>query len=261
MIDRFVAAGLVLLLPAVLPPQDYTEQLTRLIELTDNKDLRGAIDGYKQLAADEASPQWLKAASHYEIAELAARLGDAPGAVAALRQAIQLGFDDCQTPSKSAHLAPVLKHSNGRELIEQIALTESDYREMIWLQAEVGHAEHDARMMITENINRVDQQETVVPQAPIPSRPTTSAGVLYWRQQLRLMQAAQHTYVRKSDQERMAHAATMQIAGGGGNTGAMQESARQAHARAASRRLEIARRAFKAPPEGGATIRPCSGPA
>jgi hypothetical protein len=250
---------LILLCSAVFcAQQDYTEELTRLIELADAKEFRQAIDGYRKLASSAASPPWLKAASHYEIAELHARLRERPQAIAAMRQAVELGFDDCHSPLKSEHLAPTLNTSDLEALIRNIANPESDYREIVWLQAEVGHAEHDARMMITENINRLDQQATVVPQSPVPSRPTSSAGVLYWRQQLRVMQAAQREYVRRSDDERMVHAATMQVTGGGGNTAAMQQSAAQAGARANARRIDIQRRAFSSPAGDGNTIKPCS---
>ena len=123
-------------------------------------------------------------------------------------------------------------------------ITESDFRELVWLKSEVGHAEHDARMMITDNINRVDQQATEIPQAQLPTRPTASAGVLYWRQQLLLIQRAQREFVKKSDEERMVHAATMGVIAGGASQSSVLESARNARAAAESRRVEIRNRAF-----------------
>jgi hypothetical protein len=238
--------------------QDFTDELTRLIELVDNNELTEAIEGYRRLASQAASPPWLKASSQYEMAELHARLGDRKAATAALLRAFELGFDDCQSPLKSDHLAGVVKDSGVQARIRNVALAEPDYLEIVWLQSEVGHAEHDAKMMITENMNRVDQQETIVPQSSIPSRPTESAGVLYWRQQLRIMQAAQRRYVLESDRERMVHAATMQTMGGAGGSAAVVESARRARTRAEARRLDIQRRAFKVNATGGSLIKPCS---
>lgn len=137
-------------------------------------------------------------------------------------------------------------------------IAESDFRELVWLKSEVGHAEHDARMMITENINRVDQQATEIPQAQLPARATTSAGVLYWRQQLLLMQRAQREFVNKSDQERMVHAASMRVISGAGSQAAVLESARKAMAAAESRRTEIRKRAFVPVPAASDLPKPCS---
>lgn len=50
--------------------QDYTDQLVKLVQLTDNKQYRDAIIGYRNLEAQPETPGWLRAASEYEIAEL-----------------------------------------------------------------------------------------------------------------------------------------------------------------------------------------------
>ena len=50
--------------------QDYTEQLMKLVQLSDNKQYRDAIIGYRNLEAQPETPGWLKAASEYEIAEI-----------------------------------------------------------------------------------------------------------------------------------------------------------------------------------------------
>jgi hypothetical protein len=112
-------------------------------------------------------------------------------------------------------------------------------------------------MMITDNMNRVDQQSTEIPQAQLPVRSTTSAGVLYWRQQLLLIQRAQREYVRKSDEQRMVHAATMGVISGTSNS-AVLESARQARATAESRKAEIRKRAFVPVATSSNGMKPCS---
>jgi tetratricopeptide (TPR) repeat protein len=224
--------------------QDYTDQLMKLTELTDSKRYREAINAYKRLQTQPGTPGWLKAASEYEIAELYGALNETDNAIAALSRAVQLGFDDCITPRGSERLATILKNPKTTQVLATMKIAEADFRELVWLKSEVGHAEHDARMMITENINRVDQQATEIPQAQLPTRPTTSAGVLYWRQQLLMIQRAQREFVKKSDQERMAHAATMGVIAGGANHSAVLESARKARAAAESRKGEIHKRAF-----------------
>lgn len=237
--------------------QDYTDQLMKLTELTDSKRYREAISGYNRLKAQPGAPEWLKAASEYEIAELYAAMNETDNAISALGRAVQLGFDDCITPRNSERLAAVLKTPKATQALAGMKISEADFRELVWLKSEVGHAEHDARMMITDNINRVDQQATEIPQAQLPTRPTSSAGVLYWRQQLLLMQRAQREFVKKSDEERMKHAATMGVISGGSQS-AMLESARKARAAAESRKAEIRKRAFIPGRASSDQLKPCS---
>jgi hypothetical protein len=237
--------------------QDYIDQLIKLSELSDNQQYREAINGYKRLASQPGAPGWLKAGAEYEIAELYGELNETENAIAALNNAVQLGFDDCLTPRTSKRLATILKNPKATQVLASMKITEGDFRELAWLKSEVEHAEHDARMMITENINRVDQQSTEIPQAQLPTRPTHSAGVLYWRQQLLLIQRAQREFVKKSDEERMAHAATMGVISGASSSAAL-EFARQARAIAESRKAEIRKRAFVPMATSSDQLKPCS---
>jgi len=237
--------------------QDYIDQLIKLTELSDNQQYREAINGYKKLESQPGAPGWLKAGSEYEIAELYAELNETDSAIAALNNAVQLGFDDCLTPRTSKRLATILKNPKATQVLAGMKITESDFRELVWLKLEVEHAEHDARMMITDNINRVDQQSTEIPQAQVPTRPTHSAGVLYWRQQLLLIQRAQREFVKKSDEERMVHAATMGVISGASQS-AVLESARLARATAESRKAEIRKRAFVPVITSSDQPKPCS---
>ena len=237
--------------------QDYIDQLIQLSELADSQQYREAINGYKRLESQPGAPDWLKAGAEYEIAELYAELNDTDNAIAALNNAVQLGFDDCLTPRTSKRLAKILKNPKTTQILAGMTISEGDFRELFWLKSEVEHAEHDARMMITDNINRVDQQPTEIPQAQLPTRPTHSAGVLYWRQQLLLIQRAQRQFVTKSDEERMVHAATMGVINGASSSAAL-ESARQARATAESRKAEIRKRAFIPVANSADRPKPCS---
>src|ERR1041384_1375811 len=222
--------------------QDYTDQLIKVSELTGNHQYREAINGYKRLESQPATPDWLKAGAEYEIAELYGELNETDSAIAALNNAVQLGYDDCLTPRTSKRLATVLKNPKATQVLAGMKINEGDFRELFWLKSEVEHAEHDARMMITENINRVDQHPTEIPQAQLPTRTTHSAGVLYWRQQLLLIQRVQRQFVTKSNEERRRHAATRGNINGPPSSAAL-ESARQARATAESRKAEIRKRA------------------
>ena len=237
--------------------QDYLDQLIKLSELSSNQEFREAINGYKRLELQPGAPGWLKAGCEYEIAELYGTLNETDNAIAALNNAVQLGFDDCLSPRGSEHLATILKNPKATQALAAMKITEADFRELVWLKSEVEHAEHDGRTMITDNINRVDQQQTEIPQAQLPTRRTTSAGVLYWRQQLLLIQRAQREYVKKSDEERMVHAATMGVVSGASNS-AMLESAVTARATAESRKAEIRKRAFVPVKTSSDQPKPCS---
>ena len=237
--------------------QDYTDQLIKVGELTGNHQYREAIDGYKRLESQPGAPDWLKAGAEYEIAELYGELNETDNAIAALNNAVQLGYDDCLTPRTSKRLATVLKNPKATQVLAAMKITEGDFRELFWLKSEVDYADHDARMMITANINRVDQQSTEIPQAQLPTRPTHSAGVLYWRQQLLMIQRVQREFVQKSDEQRMKHAATMAVIGGTSQS-AVLESARQARAAAEARKVEIRKRAFVPAPTSSEQPKPCS---
>lgn len=236
--------------------QDYIDQLLKLSELSSNQQYREAINGYKKLEAQPGAPAWLRAGSEYEIADLYGALDESDNAIIALGRAVQLGYDDCLSPRASEHLSTILKDPKATQALAGMKITEADFRELVWLKSEVEHAEHDARMMITDNINRLDQQSTEIPQAELPTRATTSAGVLYWRQQLLLIQRAQREFVKKSDDERMVHAATMGVISGASQS-AVLESARQARATAESRRAEIRKRAFVPVTSSSDRPKPC----
>lgn len=243
--------------PALTAQQTYTEQLMKLYELDENKQYREAIDGYKRMQAQPGTPGWLKAGTEYEIAELYGVLNETDNAIAALSRAVQLGFDDCITPRASERLATTLKNPKATQVISGMKITQADLRELVWLKAEVLHAHHDARLMIIENTNRLDHQITEVPQSQLPTGPTTSAGVLYWRQLLLLVQALQRAYASRSDLARMKHVTTMGIIAGGVSASAVLESARKARAAAESRRAAIRARAF-VPAASSGPMKPCS---
>src|ERR1044072_3313300 len=167
---RIAVIVLFLLAVGVCAQQDYVDRLMKLSELTSNQELREAIDGYKRLESEPGTPEWLKAGSEYEIAELYATLNDTDNAIAALNRAVQLGFDDCLSPRASKHLAKILKSPQTTQALAGMKISEADFRELVWLKSEVEHAEHDAKMMMTDNINRPDQQPTEIPQAQLPTR-------------------------------------------------------------------------------------------
>src|ERR1044072_7696895 len=117
----------------VLAQQDYIDQLIQLTQLTDNQQYREAISGYKKL--ESGAPGWLKAGSEYEIAELYAELNETDNAIAALNNAVQLGYDDCLTPRTSKRLAKILKNPKTTQALAGMKISEGDFRELVWLKS------------------------------------------------------------------------------------------------------------------------------
>ena len=237
--------------------ENYIDELIRLGELTDNKEYQEAITVYKRLQAQPATPGWLKAASEYEMAELYGAMNETDNAIAALGRAVQLGFDDCITPRSAERLASVLKDPRANQVLGGMKISDGDFRELVWLRAEAQNVHHDARTMIIENTNRLDHGITEIPQSHVPTHPTSSAGVMYWRLQVLAVQKIQRDYVRRADLSRMKHVTTMGIISGGISASATLESARRAQAAAESRKAAIRSRAFVPVTTSAGRPRPC----
>src|SRR4051794_29180543 len=109
--------------PAQSGRQDYTDELMKLTTLTDNKQYSAAISGYRRLQGQAGTPEWLKAGSEYEIAELHGALREPGKAIAALGRAVQLGFDDCLTPRASERLAAVMPEPAAAQVIAKMQIT------------------------------------------------------------------------------------------------------------------------------------------
>ena len=155
-------------------------------------------------------------------------------------------------------MASILKTPRATQALAGMKITQADFRELVWLMLEVQHAHHDGRMMIIENTNRLDHGITEIPQAQLPTRPTTSAGVLYWRQLLLVVQRLQKYYVGQADLQRMKHLTTMAIITGRASSSAVLESARRSQAAAESRRAAIRQRVFVPVTIPSDPPRPCS---
>jgi hypothetical protein len=129
---------------------------------------------------------------------------------------------------------------------------------LFWLKSEMSNLEHDIKMMITENINRLDSDFTETPQSQIPSRQTSSPSVLYARKNVMLMQQIQKTYVKQSDEERIQHNATMGVINSAPDQQAILISKQQAAERADARRKAISQRTYKQLPGNSNELKTCS---
>lgn len=236
---------------------DYQHELFRLADLISKKEYEEAIQGYQALADVSSTPQWLKASAYFEIASAKLEQGKKVEGLSSIDKAIELGFDDCIAIQQDA-FAELKGSKEIASRLDRMKISEADYHELFWLKAEMNNLEHDIKMMITENIDRSDSDFTETPQSEIPSRETSSAAVLYARENVRLMQEVQKTYVKQSDEERISHNATMGIISGSANQQAILISKQQAAEHAEGRRKDVLRRAYKQQPNDSSELKSCS---
>jgi hypothetical protein len=239
-----------------LESADYSDQLFEIMQLVEEKKYPEAISGYKKIR--HATPRSLAGAVHFEIATLYAGLGQKDLALSQMEQAVQSGFDDCLAAVEYDEWKPFRADARFTGLFQKAQISEADLKELHWLKAEVEHVNHDTKMIITENTNRMDTNFTVVPRSEIPARTTNSSGVLFNREILKMMHEVQRTFVMQSDTTRIEHVASMAIIAGGTSSEQILESSRLASHAAEERKRAIHSRKFSLPPSAGITPRSCS---
>ena len=235
---------------------DLSKELFEIMKLVEEKKYAEAIRGYEKFLG--SSPAAMRGAIQFEIASLHAANGNKGVALAKMEEAIRAGFDDCLAVEKYDELKLLKADPQFKTLHAKIRISEADLKELYWLKAEIEHVNHDTKMMITENMNRADTNITAIPQSQIPVRPTSSTGVLFNRQLLRMMHHVQRYYVMESDKARMEHVGTMGVISGGTSAEKMLESSRLANHAAEERQRAIHQRKFSLPPSVGSSPRSCA---
>ncbi len=244
-------------IPVGIPVQaDSSPQLFTLMLLVQDKKYPEAIAGYESFL--KQAPKTLQGAVEFEIAALHAAMGNKDRALAMIEQAIQSGFDDCPALQQREELQSIRSDPRFRELHSRVRVSEADLKEIFWLKAEIESVRHDTKMMITENMNRVDSGITVVTQSAIPIRATTSPAVLYYRELLKDTLRSQRSYVFEADKLRMQHLTRMTIISGGASSAQAARSLQFAESAAAARKRAIEARKFSLPPGAATTPRPCA---
>ncbi|RPJ54409.1 MAG: hypothetical protein EHM23_29085 [Acidobacteria bacterium] len=235
---------------------DYSQQLLAIMELVEAKDYPEAIAGYEKFL--QQAPKALQGAVQFEIATLHAAQGNKDRALAMMEQAIQAGFDDCLALEQYEELKSIKNAPRFSELQRQVRISEANLKELHWLKAEIEHVNHDIKMIISENMNRVDTGITAIPQSTVPTRETASPGVLFNREILKMMHQVQRQYVSESDKMRMEHVGSMTVISGTASHQRVAESSRLADRAAEERKRAINARKFSLPPGVGTTPRSCS---
>ena len=250
-----VSCLLITRLPGQLVAADEWQRLLPILELVGNKQYPEAIAGYENYL--QHAPKALRGPVQFEIATMHAALADTKRALAMLEQAIQSGFDNCIAIQQDADLKPIRNDPRFQELYSRVRISEADLKELYWLTAEMQNISHDTKMMITENMTRVDGGSTVVSRSMIPIRETTSPGVLFYREVVKVSQQKQREYVFQADQARIRHLTSMAIISGGASSEQAARSSYLAERAAGERKRAIDVRRFSLPQGAGATPRPC----
>ncbi len=237
-----------------LPAIDLVQQLQAVKELVDAGKFPEAIAEYEKLLKD--APRSLQGPVEFEIAALHAVLGNRDRALALMEQAVQSGFDDCGAVQRE-ELKALRSDSGVNELMSRIRVSEADLKELYWLKAELLNVSHETKMMIAENMNRVDGGMTVVSQSAIPIRETSSPGVLFNRELLKMMHQRQRWYVLQADKLRIGHVTKMTIISGAPSAQRVTLSSTYAQRSAVERKRAIDARRFALTPGTGTTPRPC----
>lgn len=233
-----------------------SKQLVEILQLVDEKKYAEAIRGYENFL--RTAPKSIQGPVQFEMATLHAALGDKDNALKLFEQAIGSGFDDCIAIAQYTEWKPMKSDPKFSALYGRVRISEADLKELYWLKAEIEHVTHDTKMMITENMNRMDTGFTAIPQSALPVRATSSPAVAFNRELLSIMHQVQRHFVMESDKGRIEHVTAMGIISGGASQAQILESARLADHAAQERQRAIQTRKFLLPAGAGTTPRTCA---
>lgn len=212
------------------------------------------------------SPHWTKTLIHYEKSRLLLAQGQVDSGLNHLEAAVKGGFDIFMDILQDPLFQKIFDHDRFKGIYGAMRISPRDMREIYWLKGEIQQAHHDTTMMIIENIGRVDEDYTEVPQNTLSFHPTTSIGVRAYRAILRNVLRQQKWTVLRSDIIRKHHLLHMQIIrnmpGSGRSRGPSydqkQLSRHRAMQRAQYRKQQIASRSFA--PSGSSARMSCPSP-
>jgi hypothetical protein len=187
------------------------------------------------------------------VAGCLAEQGELDQAMVRLTRAVDLGLTDCFYLRTDPQMKKLAGRDDFAGLLDRIRTSPADVHEIAWQAAEMQAIMHDTSMMISENMNRVDGDQTVVPQSALPTRDTRDPAVIAGRLLLSSLQAHQKGMVLQSDQSRISHNVNMNIidnmgdgtGGGRSSPQRVQQSRMLAQQAAQQRAQQVAQRAFK----------------
>lgn len=235
----------------------YETEVLKILGLVQNKQYQKAIDAYKKVLQTPSLARWQVSASYADLAYLYFMVNQSDTALDAFEKAVQSGYDDFIAVHEQAAFKPYYENARFKAAYGKMRISPADTFEIYWLSGEIQSAIHDMTMMIQENTGRKDAVFTDVPQQQIPTRKTSSAGVMTNRMVLDIIQRMQRDNVRQSDLSRINHLMQMgiinQMPGGKDSSSAasakeVQESGRRADDLARQRRQAIEKRRFVLPP-------------
>ncbi len=255
---QLAAVCVTLLACPVLWGAGYADELSRLTELVSKGNHKEAIEGYMQLIQSQDTPAWLRGPLYLQITSIYAGDGSKEEALAALDQAVKSGYDDCLEIEQDKNMDALRGDARFTAIVGRIRESQADYQEAFWLKAEALTVDHETKMLITANINRVDHDFTSIIQSQIPTRETSSPGVLYMRELVRIWQGFEKRVILKADGLRIQHAATMAAISGPPSASTVYLSSHTASAAAEERARAVQQRAFVPTMIGKSELRSCA---
>lgn len=248
---------LLIVCSTVLAGDTLRSEIVRVIPLIQAKKYQDAIQLYQSLLKSGKLATWQQSCVYADLSYLYLITRQQELAFNAIDKAVSLGYDDFILVQQLPEYKAILNQPRFKAAYAKMRISPADMAELYWLKSETQSITHDMTMMITENTGRKDNGYTEVPQSQIPTRSTTSVGVLTNRMVVDILQEMQRDTVRESDIGRINHLIQMDIiskSGGGesyqaqaNHTQEFNESLRQAQQRAAQRKQAVQQRRFVAP--------------
>ncbi|MER6099016.1 hypothetical protein ABT154_24840 [Streptomyces sp. NPDC001728] len=199
---------------------------------------------------------WLAAAGHASLGELACLHGQTDLAVFHFDAAVTAGYNDCV----ALHVGPLrpLHHDpRFRAPYQRMRITAADLDEFFWLHQEMQLMSQDAQSAAVDNIGRLDNGGSLLPQAPLPTREPNTAGVLITRIDLAAVQTALRRVALKLDFQRSSGNTSLDLIDGLWDDSRALRDARHADDLDSRRQRAAEGRAFVERPGAGTALVPC----
>jgi hypothetical protein len=243
---------------------DYLEEWYKLFITPRNEKTIYAelIQGYLRILQDYELPDWGYLGLYSDLALLYLESGDVENGLQNLEKAILLGFNDFFVLQGADSYKQLFEREEFQVLYSKTSISQADAMELLWIYTEIQRINHDANMMIIENMNRPDDDFTRIPQVQIPNRIPQSNTIFSARLKLQMWQRSQKEMVLQSDIKRIDHNTRMKIINNIGGSIAndyMREMTSRQHIQNQfeARITDVRQREFILPPDVLTVPEPC----
>ncbi|MGW4651021.1 hypothetical protein [Kitasatospora sp. NPDC004289] len=174
------------------------DMLTRGAATAGTRGLHEVIERATALGPQAA---WLAAAGRGSLAGLAIAQGQSEVALFHLEAAVDGGYNDCVLLHMPV-VAPLHRDPRFQALYARMRISQADLDELFWLHREAQIMMKQSRDASVDNIGRLDNGVSLLPQAPMPTREPDTVGVLMTRVDLAATQTALQAAAVRADLQR-----------------------------------------------------------